>query len=171
MRKYPLPLNSGKECIILEGFGDKICKLIDERLKNFLEEGGVLHEDDSYMVIDDENPNPLIGKKSTANKKTTKDFHDNQNEEEEDIGSLDFISHSKTSNSNRPLLSLNSKKKSTSSKKKNIDGEDSDESQSTSSQAIAKKTNTTRGKEYIPSFRSGPYAILVALHENQKIDV
>ena len=43
MKKYPLPLNSGKECIILEGFGDKICKLIDENLQKFLSDGGVLH--------------------------------------------------------------------------------------------------------------------------------
>jgi hypothetical protein len=40
-----MPLSTGKECIILEGFGDKICKLIDEKLKSFLDDGGILHEE------------------------------------------------------------------------------------------------------------------------------
>ena len=39
-----MPLYSGKECQLLEGFGDKICKLIDEKLKSFLKDGGILHE-------------------------------------------------------------------------------------------------------------------------------
>ena len=47
IRKYPLPLSSGKECVILEGFGDKICKLIDDKLTRFLKDGGVLHENNS----------------------------------------------------------------------------------------------------------------------------
>jgi hypothetical protein len=40
LRKYPLPLYSGKECIILEGFGDKICQTIDKKLEDFLADGG-----------------------------------------------------------------------------------------------------------------------------------
>ena len=47
LRKYPLPLKTGKECIILEGFGDKICKMIDEKLNKFLDDGGILHADES----------------------------------------------------------------------------------------------------------------------------
>lgn len=46
-----MPLQSGKECIILEGFGDKICKQIDEKLKSFLDDGGILHEKDSEELI------------------------------------------------------------------------------------------------------------------------
>lgn len=48
LRKYPLPLNNGKECNILEGFGDKICQIIDKKLEKFLKEGGKLHEEDEY---------------------------------------------------------------------------------------------------------------------------
>ena len=169
MRKYPLPLNSGKECLILEGFGDKICKLIDDRLKTFLQEGGILHEDISSIDVEDEDPNPLKNTKKT-NKKAIRDFHDDQ-DDEEDIASLDFISHSKTSNSSRPLLNLIPKKNTTIPKKNNITEESHDESNSKSSQATGKKTKVASGKEYIPSFRSGPYAILVALVENQKSDV
>lgn len=32
LRKYPLPLKSGRECSIIIGFGDKICNIVDEWL-------------------------------------------------------------------------------------------------------------------------------------------
>ncbi|XP_025104025.1 crossover junction endonuclease MUS81-like isoform X2 [Pomacea canaliculata] len=32
LKKYPMPLSSGKECKILQYFGPKICKMLDERL-------------------------------------------------------------------------------------------------------------------------------------------
>ncbi|XP_015185776.1 PREDICTED: crossover junction endonuclease MUS81 [Polistes dominula] len=33
LRKYPLPLESGKDCIILKHFGLKLCKMLDRRLE------------------------------------------------------------------------------------------------------------------------------------------
>lgn len=33
LRKYPLPLDSGKDCIILKHFGLKLCTMLDRRLK------------------------------------------------------------------------------------------------------------------------------------------
>ncbi|KAI4502430.1 hypothetical protein M0802_002342 [Mischocyttarus mexicanus] len=33
LRKYPLPLESGKDCIILKYFGLKLCKMLDKRLQ------------------------------------------------------------------------------------------------------------------------------------------
>lgn len=36
--------------MILEGFGDKICKLLDEKLEKFQRNGGVLHvEQDDFV--------------------------------------------------------------------------------------------------------------------------
>ncbi|XP_054707862.1 crossover junction endonuclease MUS81-like [Uloborus diversus] len=35
LRKYPLPLSSGKEAKILEYFGDKICSMLDAKLKEW----------------------------------------------------------------------------------------------------------------------------------------
>jgi len=40
IKKYPLPLRSGKECKILENIGDGIAKKLDERLQQYLENGG-----------------------------------------------------------------------------------------------------------------------------------
>ncbi|KAH8872381.1 Crossover junction endonuclease MUS81 [Schistosoma japonicum] len=35
LKKYPLLLQSGKDCKILEGFGVKLCDLLDEKLNNY----------------------------------------------------------------------------------------------------------------------------------------
>ncbi|KAL5112219.1 Crossover junction endonuclease MUS81 [Taenia crassiceps] len=35
LRKYPIKLNSGKECEILSGFGPSICSILDEKLEEF----------------------------------------------------------------------------------------------------------------------------------------
>lgn len=37
LKLYPLPLNSGKECAILRGFGSTLCERIDEKLKRHSE--------------------------------------------------------------------------------------------------------------------------------------
>lgn len=34
LRKYPIPLNSGRECMILKGFGTKLCEMLDKKLKD-----------------------------------------------------------------------------------------------------------------------------------------
>lgn len=33
LRRYPLPLESGKECIILQHFGTKLCSMLDKKLE------------------------------------------------------------------------------------------------------------------------------------------
>lgn len=35
LRKYPLPLSYGKDCRILQGFGDKLCNMLDKRLEEY----------------------------------------------------------------------------------------------------------------------------------------
>ncbi|KAJ8255055.1 hypothetical protein GJAV_G00200440 [Gymnothorax javanicus] len=40
LKKYPLPLQSGKEAKILQNFGDGICKILDDRLQKHYEEHG-----------------------------------------------------------------------------------------------------------------------------------
>jgi len=34
LKKYPLPLETGKDCRILKGFGAKLCQMLDQKLKN-----------------------------------------------------------------------------------------------------------------------------------------
>lgn len=35
LKKYPLPLETGKSCKILSGFGDKLCQMLDQKLNNY----------------------------------------------------------------------------------------------------------------------------------------
>ncbi|KOC60220.1 Crossover junction endonuclease MUS81 [Habropoda laboriosa] len=35
LRKYPLPLKSGKDCIILQHFGTKLCSMLDRKLEEY----------------------------------------------------------------------------------------------------------------------------------------
>ncbi|KAF5301832.1 hypothetical protein FQA39_LY10617 [Lamprigera yunnana] len=39
LRMYPLPLQSGRDCIILKGFGKKLCKMLDDKLDKDKESG------------------------------------------------------------------------------------------------------------------------------------
>nr|6VWB_A Chain A, Crossover junction endonuclease MUS81 [Homo sapiens] len=40
LRRYPLPLRSGKEAKILQHFGDGLCRMLDERLQRHRTSGG-----------------------------------------------------------------------------------------------------------------------------------
>jgi crossover junction endonuclease MUS81 len=35
LKKYPLPLETGKDCKILNGFGEKLCKMLDDKLMQY----------------------------------------------------------------------------------------------------------------------------------------
>lgn len=35
LKRYPLPLESGKECIILQHFGTKLCSMLDKKLEEY----------------------------------------------------------------------------------------------------------------------------------------
>lgn len=35
LRRYPLPLKSGKDCIILQHFGKKLCSMLDKRFEEY----------------------------------------------------------------------------------------------------------------------------------------
>lgn len=40
LRRYPLPLRSGKEAKILRHFGDGLCRMLDQRLQQHRSSGG-----------------------------------------------------------------------------------------------------------------------------------
>lgn len=47
LRRYPLPLESGKECIILQHFGTKLCSMLDKKQEEHRRQ-----EDNSTKAID-----------------------------------------------------------------------------------------------------------------------
>lgn len=65
LKKYPLPLKSGKDAKVLEYFGDKICKMLDDKLAEHKAAGNHL-SDDSHIDMD------AITPPSTPTKKKSK---------------------------------------------------------------------------------------------------
>ncbi|XP_058056785.1 crossover junction endonuclease MUS81 [Anopheles bellator] len=51
LRRYPLPLASGRDCIVLVDFGKTICENLDRRLKSYLACGGRV-ETDHHAAIE-----------------------------------------------------------------------------------------------------------------------
>ncbi|XP_035915434.1 crossover junction endonuclease MUS81-like [Anopheles stephensi] len=50
LRRYPLPLASGRDCIVLMDFGKTICDNLDRRLKAYLASGGRVTTDHSGAI-------------------------------------------------------------------------------------------------------------------------
>lgn len=164
LRKYPLPLKTGKECVILEGFGDKICKSIDEKLKSFLDDGGILHEVDLLNSSSDSSCEEAVTiTKKTSNKTSAKsrqvavvdvdDDNDLISVEKENTSNI--VLNSKATNS---IINIGEKNKATN---------DSDHEKQNASKRAKTAEGSSGKKTYIPEFRSGPYALLVALFENE----
>ncbi|XP_076222592.1 mus81 structure-specific endonuclease subunit isoform X2 [Nomia melanderi] len=49
LKKYPLPLKSGKDCIILKHFGKKLCSMLDKKLEKYKAENGDLMSTDNFI--------------------------------------------------------------------------------------------------------------------------
>uniref|UniRef100_A0A182VU48 Crossover junction endonuclease MUS81 n=1 Tax=Anopheles minimus TaxID=112268 RepID=A0A182VU48_9DIPT len=50
LRRYPLPLASGRDCIVLMDFGKTICENLDRRLKAYLAGGGQVITDHNIAI-------------------------------------------------------------------------------------------------------------------------
>ncbi|XP_053665651.1 crossover junction endonuclease MUS81 [Anopheles marshallii] len=50
LRRYPLPLASGRDCIMLMDFGKTICENLDRRLKAYLASGGQVINDHNLAI-------------------------------------------------------------------------------------------------------------------------
>ncbi|XP_076632122.1 mus81 structure-specific endonuclease subunit [Colletes latitarsis] len=51
LRKYPLPLKSGKDCIILQHFGKKLCLMLDKQLEKHKSLNEGLDDADDFVCI------------------------------------------------------------------------------------------------------------------------
>lgn len=64
LKKYPLPLKTGLDCIILEGFGPTICGILDKRLEQHKLELSKKPEPKkkvvSIKVLSQKNKNPVV---------------------------------------------------------------------------------------------------------------
>ncbi len=167
-----MPLNSGKECLILEGFGDKICKLIDEKLKSFLDDGNILHEEatinsSSDLLTSDEEIQEIPTK--TKAKKPIHTITCSSSTEDE---SVKIDPHRVNILKGDSAASLIEKHKSktfsfatTTSSTTLISG--SNFVSTTKKESEVTRNNRNSRKEYMPEIRSGPYALLITLLGNE----
>lgn len=51
LRKYPLPLHTGRDCIILEGFGKGICNLLDQKLEQHIRIAMLVQEPATTNIV------------------------------------------------------------------------------------------------------------------------
>ncbi|KAF5289464.1 hypothetical protein FQR65_LT11837 [Abscondita terminalis] len=49
LKKYPLPLESGRDCGILKGFGEKLCKMLDKKLGEHKQNSNCLPEQSNTL--------------------------------------------------------------------------------------------------------------------------
>lgn len=52
LKKYPLKLDTGKDCIIIQHFGIKLCQMIDTKLAKHLEAQAKLSGDNTIITAD-----------------------------------------------------------------------------------------------------------------------
>lgn len=167
LRKYPMQLNTGKECVILEGFGAKICKLIDEKLESFISDGGILHELEESIVLgssSEDSDDEIILELDKVEKSNNRGKSSTQNE---------VISIGSESSSDALYLDMASTSSLIEKHKKNLYSF----SKTPASRSLdtpvqkqaesAKSVTKIRKKEYMPEPRSGPHAILITLLDNE----
>ncbi|KAJ1526776.1 hypothetical protein ONE63_008350 [Megalurothrips usitatus] len=110
LRKYPLPLKTGKECMILECFGNRLCQLLDRKLTEYKKTNPEVDTELSGNVVAELTASELPRKRKSPKKKKTNDAQDTE-----------------------------------------VDSEPPD------------KVSKRAGREYVPAWRSGPFALLLAL--------
>lgn len=122
LRKYPLPLEDGKECSILEHFGTHMCKMIDNRMTK-------------------ENMFPT----KSSSSQTVRDL----------------VGADPSGSSNKQGTSKTSRKpkKKTAAQTDVVEIHSSDEERGTRPPVRPPQ----RKRQYIPAYRSGPYALLMAM--------
>jgi DNA mismatch repair ATPase MutL len=132
-----------------KGFGDKICKLIDNKLKKFLDNGGNLHENE-----DDEEDRGDLSEITNRNQSINKK---KKNNNQKSSPSSSVKSKSKLKNKSIDEINLDN----------DNDNIEMSPSSSTNKPSIL-KTKSKKSKEYLPEYRSGPYALLITLLNNQE---
>lgn len=124
LRNYPLPLSSGKDCKILEYFGDKICKMLDDKLARHIAEYGSV---DVAPFLNQDHKSPKKAHVKAVQKVPDRVHAISSDSEEED--------------------------------------------QAPAPRKRQKSGNHGEGgREYIPAYRSGPYALLLTLYKHMQSD-
>lgn len=66
LKRYPLPLESGRDCIILQHFGSKLCSMLDKKLEEYRKQGSGNASDDARVAVDNNEEYAIALKKTPA---------------------------------------------------------------------------------------------------------
>ncbi|XP_061167176.1 crossover junction endonuclease MUS81-like [Saccostrea echinata] len=138
LQRYPLVLTSGKDCKILENFGDKICKMLDDRLQKHIQEHGSIVPPKSE---EDSHTKPPAKEKPKQNKAASSTTRP--------VNQQSVISHGAAH-----TLS---------------DSDSEGESEIPQPPRKRQRSGLASGeREYVPAYRSGPYALLITLYRDRQ---
>lgn len=137
LQRYPLLLTSGKDCKILENFGDKLCKMLEDRLQKHIQEHGAIVPPDPEASTSKaparQKPKPTKNAAPTVKRAGTQG------------GGHQRVTHALS---------------------------DSDSEGGTGAPPPPRKRQRSGicsgEREYIPAYRSGPYALLIALYRDRQ---
>ncbi|XP_045160601.2 crossover junction endonuclease MUS81-like [Mercenaria mercenaria] len=139
LRKFPLRFETGKECKILENFGDKICKMLDEKLAEHVSLYGTTAPVDVTDTVTDVHLNNQARCKVTTSTGAKKE--NVKAAPKENIAPVRV--HDISDNSD-------------------------DEVQEQPARKRQRSGRHSGEREYIPAFRSGPYALLLTLYRDMQ---
>lgn len=75
LKKYPLPLKSGKDCIILQHFGKKLCSMLDRKLEEYkAQNSDLINANDYTCEYCSHNEQNIVKRKSKVQTTTNEDF-------------------------------------------------------------------------------------------------
>ncbi|XP_035826366.1 crossover junction endonuclease MUS81 [Aplysia californica] len=165
LRLFPLPLESGKDCRLLQNFGDKICKMLDEKLT----EHKLKQADEENMPQPDQDRcsshnavprtvtgksvcDPIPGTSSTFTRLT------DQMPQNTAAASSTALSHGASVHSEPAVDRTRIHDISDSS-----NAESDTEAVPCPPPSKKRQVSGTRSRDYVPVYRSGPYALLITL--------
>ncbi|XP_046746605.1 crossover junction endonuclease MUS81 isoform X2 [Diprion similis] len=140
LRKCPLRLETGRDCKILQYFGDKLCTMLDKKLSE-------------YQI------NSLGTAANTVNQANKL-----QNSNDCNVNNIeDYLGHRSRQTANKRAKNLNGREPQPAKKVRNP--KDNDGTALARDNGV--KTNS-KNNAYIPAWRSGGYAILLTIYEKMQ---
>uniref|UniRef100_A0A1X7VLV8 Crossover junction endonuclease MUS81 n=1 Tax=Amphimedon queenslandica TaxID=400682 RepID=A0A1X7VLV8_AMPQE len=139
LKRYPLPINSGQEAKVLEYVGDKVAKKLDERIRDHIASGGKMA--DLHTNTDEQLPPTKRRQSNSSKPSSTNKTHSDT------TGPRTHTEETHTGSNKRKQSNVN-------------DPSDSP--------LCPSSKRSKSSKEYVPKYRSGPYALLIALIESEQ---
>ncbi|KAH9496133.1 Crossover junction endonuclease mus81 [Bulinus truncatus] len=154
LKKFPLTLETGKDCRLLQNFGEKICNMLDEKLLEYKKKNGISLLS-TFSQVQEQMEKIKEPKRNDI--KNTKEKNSSIN------GNKNFTSlHQRASLKDSHTSGI----KVFSGVHEISDNSDIDQGAPPPKRPV--RRSTSGGREYIPSYRSGPYALVLTLYRQTK---